>query len=197
MRPDPQLEEQIVLGEAISTLISNYPLQEVNIFFNGTEYERQKFFSSQNTLSFGLSAIRSDIETILNRTNDGSHLRKSWYLYSIDKFMFGGGTGKTVFGGLYHTDQERDFYRGAGPFDNGLFGTSFRLDRFGIEMNMRRTFDGQSGNVDLAPKFYDAPANGIWYGPYYDCQKRYMKTKTTLRMVYSVPIITSNSKLPM
>lgn len=197
LRPDPQLEEYIMIGEAMSALMSNYPLQEVNIFFNGTEYERQKFFSAQNTLSFGISAIRSDIELILNRTNDGSHLRKSWYMYSNDKFMWGSGTGKTVFGGPYTTDEEKNFFKTAGPFDNGLFGSGFRLERYGIEMNMRRTFDGQSGNIDLPPKFYDAPASGIWYGPYYDCQKRYMKTKTTLRMTYSVPIITSMSKLPM
>lgn len=197
LRPDPQLEEYLMIGEVMSTLISNYPIQEVNVFFNGTEYERQKFFSSQNTLAFGLQGIRSDIELILNRTNDGSHLTKSWYKYSIDKFMYGGGTGKTVFGGLYMTDQEKNFFKTAGPFDNGLFGSSFRLERYGIEMNLRRSFDGLSGNMDLAPKFYDAPASGVWYGPYYDCQKRYMKTKTTLRMIYSVPIVTSNSKLPM
>lgn len=197
LRPDPQLEEYLMIGEAMSTLISNYPIQEVNIFFNGTEYERQKFFSSQNTLGFGLTAIRSDIELILNRTNDGSHLKKSWYNYSMDHFMYGGGTGKTVFGGLYKTDEEKNFYKTAGPFANGLFGSTFKIDRYGIEMNLRRSFDGRNGNADLAPKFYDAPSSGIWFGPYFDCQKRYMKTKTTLRMSYSVPIITSNSKLPM
>lgn len=197
LRPDPQLEEHILIGEAVSTLLSNYPIQEVNIFFNGTEYERQKFFASQYTLGFGLSAIRSDIEYILNRTNDGTHLHKSWYRYSNDKFMWGGGTGKTVFGGPYKTDEEKSFFKTAGPLDNGLFGHSYRIERYGIEMNMRRTFDGQSGNIDLPPKFYDAPSSGVWYGPYYDCQKRYMKTKTTLRMAYSVPIITASSKLPM
>lgn len=197
LRPDPQLEEQILTGEVMSTLMANYPIQEVNVFFNGSEFDRQKFFSSQNTLAFGLSGIRSDIELILNRTNDNSHLRKTWYLNSIYKYMYGGGSGKTIFGGPYFNDEEKNFFKSAGPLDDGLFGSGFKIERYGIEMNMRKNFDGMNGNVDLAPKFYDAASSGVWFGPYYDCQKRYMKTKTTLRMTYSVPIVTSNNKLPV
>ncbi len=85
LKPDPQLEEYIIVGELMSTLMANYPIQEVNVFFNGTEYDRQKFFSSQNTLGFGLSMIRSDIEILLNRSNDDSHLSKSWYLDSVSR----------------------------------------------------------------------------------------------------------------
>lgn len=194
LKPDPQLDEAIITGEIMSTLISNYPIQEVHVFFNGTEFERQKFFSTQNTLNFGLSAIRSDIELILNRTNDNSHLRKSWYLDSIKRFMY---SGKTQYGGPYFTDEERQFYESAGAFESNLFGNSFKFDRYGVEMNIRRAFDGLSGNVEMSPKYYDAASSGVWFGPYYDCQKRYMKTKTTLRMSYSVPIITSMNKLPM
>ena len=64
-------------------------------------------------------------------------------------------------------------------------------------MNLRRTFDGMQGTTTLPIKSYDAPTSGVWFGPYFDCQKRYMKTKTTLRLSYSVPIITSMTKLPM
>lgn len=85
LKPDPQLEEYIIVGEMMSTLMANYPIQEVNVFFNGTEYDRQKFFSSQNTLGFGLSMIRSDIEILLNRSNDDSHMSKSWYLDSVSR----------------------------------------------------------------------------------------------------------------
>ncbi|CAF0706838.1 unnamed protein product [Brachionus calyciflorus] len=194
LKPDPQLDESIIIGEIMSTLISNYPIQEVNVFFNGTEYERQKFFSSQNTLSFGLSAIRSDIELILNRTNDNSHLRKSWYLDSIRKFMY---SSETKYAGPYFNGDEQNFYASSGPFENDLFGDGFKFDRYGIEMNIRKTFDGLSGNVELSPKFYDAASSGVWYGPYFDCQKRYLKTKTSLRMLYSVPIVTSMNKLPI
>ena len=85
LKPDPQLEEYIIVGEIMSTLMANYPIQEVNVFFNGTEFDRQKFFSSQNTLGIGLSMIRSDIEILLNRSNDNSHLTKSWYLDSVSR----------------------------------------------------------------------------------------------------------------
>lgn len=195
LKPDPQLEENIIIGEIMSTLISNYPIQEVNVFFNGTEYDRQKFYSTQNTLSFGLSMIRSDIELLLNRSNDNSHLSKSWYLDAIARFKYGGG--KTVFGGPYATNEEKQFFQSAGPFDNNFLSNNFRFDRYAIEMSLRRSFDGLNGNVEIAPKYYDAASSGIWFGPYYDCQKRYMRTKTTLRMAYSVPIITSIAKLPM
>ena len=33
LRPDPELEENIVVGEIMSTLMAHYPLQEVNVFF--------------------------------------------------------------------------------------------------------------------------------------------------------------------
>lgn len=195
LRPDPQLDEHIVMGEIMSSLISNYPIQEVHVFFNGTEFDRQKFFSNQNVLSFGLSIIRSDIELIVNRSSDDSHLRKSWYLDSINRFMYGGG--KTVYGGPYPNQEEKSFYQSAGPFDNNFLNNGFKIERYGIEMNLRRSLDGLNGNVEIAPKFYDAASSGVWFGPYYDCQKRYMKTKTTLRMSYSVPILTSMNKLPV
>lgn len=194
LKPDPQLDESIITGEIMSTLLSNYHVQEVNVFFNGSEFERQKFFSSQNTLSFGLSAIRSDIELILNRSTDDSHIKKSWYLDSIMRFRF---SGKTKFAGPYKTEEEKRYFESAGPFNDGLFGQTFKFDRFGIEMNIRKTFDGLNGNVEISPKFYDAASGGIWFGPYFDCQKRYMKTKTTLRMLFSVPIITKINKDPM
>ncbi|RNA19961.1 G-coupled receptor -like protein, partial [Brachionus plicatilis] len=194
LKPDPQLDESIIVGEIMSTLISNYPIQEVNVFFNGSEFEIQKFFSIQNTLSFGLSAIRSDIELILNRSNDDSHIKKTWYMDSIKRFRF---SGKTKFGGPYSTQEEKQYFESAGPFDNGLFGETFKLDRFGIEMNIRKTFDGLNGNVEISPKYYDAASAGVWFGPYFDCQKRYMKTKTTLRMLFSVPIITTMKKEPV
>jgi hypothetical protein len=195
MRPDPQLEENIIIGEIMSTLIANYPLQEVSVFFNGTEYNRQKFYSTQNTLSFGVTMIRSDIETLLNRSNDNSHLTKSWYLDAISKFMYGGG--KTIYGGYYADEKEKSYYESAGPFDSSSMSNGFKFDRYAVEMSIRRSFDGLSGNVDLPVKYYDAPSSGVWYGPYYDCQKRFVKTKTTLRMSYSVPIITALTKLPV
>ena len=192
LRTDPQLEEYILIGEAMAALQSNYPIQEVNIFFNGTEFERQKFFATQVNLGLGLSAIRSDIELILNKTTDHTHLHKTWYKDAIDRFMFGGT--KSVFGGLYNYDDERKFYQNAGPFDANSFKNSFKLDRYGVEMSLRRGFDGLSGNVEIPAKYYDAASSGVWFGPYYDCQKRYMKTRTSLRMGYSVPIITSMNK---
>lgn len=194
LKPDPQLDESIVIGEIMSTLISNYPIQEVNVFFNGSEFDRQKLFSSQNTLSFGLSAIRSDIELILNRSNDDSHIKKSWYLDSIKRFRY---SGKPKFGGPYSTEEEKQYFESTGPFNDGLFSDSFKFDRYGIEMNIRKTFDGLNGNVEISPKYYDAASSGVWFGPYFDCQKRYMKTKTTLRMLYSVPITLAMSKEPM
>ncbi len=195
LTPDPQLEEFIVVGEMMSTLLSNYPIQEVNVFFNGTEFKRQKFFAMQNNLGFGLSAIRSDIEIILNRTNDDSHLSKSWYQNAFNRYQYGGG--KTVHAGYYENDFERKFYESAGPYDVNSLSSNYRFDRYGIEMSLRKSFDGLQGNMDLPAKFYDAASSGIWFGPYYDCQKRFMKTKTTLRMMYSAPIITGSNKLPM
>lgn len=53
------------------------------------------------------------------------------------------------------------------------------------------------GSVDLPVKSYDAAASGVWFGPYFDCQKRYLKTKTTMRMSYSVPITYASDKPPM
>lgn len=195
LRPDPQLEEHYIVGEIMSTLLAHFPLQEVSVFFNGTEFTRQKFFAGQNVLSIGLTAIRSDIEIFLNRSNDNSHLTKTWYLDAVNRFQYGGE--KTVFGGYYQNDIEKAYYQSAGPYDSSHLQTNFKYDRFGIEMSLRKSFDGLLGNVELPPKYYDAPTSGVWYGPYYDCQKRYMKTKTTLRMSYSVPIITGMNKLPM
>lgn len=192
LKTDPQLEEYVLIGEAISTLMANYPLQEVNIFFNGTAYDLQKFYSTQINLGMGFSAIRSDIEFILNKTTDGTHLSKTWYKDASNRFLYGGG--KSLFGGPYEYDDERKFYQNAGPFDANAFKNSFAFDRFGIEMSLRREFQGLSGNVEIPPKYYDAAVSGVWFGPYYDCQKRYMKTRTTLRMAYSVPIITSMDK---
>lgn len=182
----------------MSTLQAHYPLQEVNVFFNGTEYNRQKFFSTQKTLSFGISMIRSDIETFLNRSNDNSHLSKTWYLDAINRFIYGGG--KTNFGGYYPSyngEFEKKYHESAGPFDSNTLNNNFKFERFSIEMSLRKTFDGMQGSTNLPIKSYDAPTSGVWFGPYFDCQKRYMKTKTTLRLSYSVPIITSSSKLPM
>jgi hypothetical protein len=181
----------------MSTLQSNYPIQEVNVFFNGSEFKRQKFFSTQNTLGFGVSMIRSDIELLLNRSNDDTHLTKSWYIDAINRFIYGGD--RTNFGGPYNFEKneyEKKFYQSAGPFESSL-NNQFRFDRYGIEMSLRSSFDGMHPNSELSPKFYDAPSSGIWFGPYYDCQKRFMKTKTSLRMSYSVPIITSITKLPV
>ncbi len=192
LRVDPQLEEYLLIGEAMSTLLSNYPIQEVNIFFNGTEYDRQKFFATQVNLGIGLSAIRSDIELIMNKTTDNSHLTKTWYLDAINRFLYGGG--KSTFGGPYNYDDERKFYQNAGPFDTNAFKNSFKFERYGVEMSLRRSFDGLSGNVEIPAKYYDAASTGVWFGPYYDCQKRYMKTRTSLRMAYSVPVITSMNK---
>jgi hypothetical protein len=194
-RPDPQLEENSIVGEIMSTLIANYPLQEVNVFFNGTEFTRQKFFAAQNILSIGLSAIRSDVELFLNRSNDNSHLTKTWYLDAANRFQYGGGN--TIFGGYYENDIERNYYQSAGPYDSATLVPNFKFDRFAIEMSLRKSLDGLLGNVDLPVKHYDAPTSGVWFGPYYDCQKRYMKTKTTLRMSYSVPIVTAMNKLPI
>lgn len=195
LRPDPQLDEYTVIGEIMSTLQAHYPLQEVNVFFNGTEYNRQKFFSGQNTLAFGISMIRSDIETFLNRSNDNSHLSKTWYLDAINRFTYGGG--QTKFGGYYPDEFERKYYESAGPFDSNTMSSNFKFDRFSIEMSLRKTFDGMQGSISLPTKSYDAPTSGVWFGPYFDCQKRYMKTKTTLRLSYAVPIITSMTKLPV
>jgi hypothetical protein len=114
---------------------------------------------------------------------------------SSKRFAYGGD--KKVYGGYYTNDFEKKFYQSAGPFDAGSLNNNFKFDRYGIEMSLRSSFEGMDVNNELAPKFYDAPSSGVWFGPFYDCQKRYMKTKTTLRMSYSVPIITSLSKLPM
>jgi hypothetical protein len=195
LRPDPQLEEHVIVGELISTLQSNHPIQEVNVFFNATEFKRQKFYSSQDTLGFGLSMIRSDVELILNKSNDHSHLNKTWYLDAIKRFMYGGG--RTVFGGPYANMDEKHYYEQAGPFDINSLQSQFRIDRYGIEMSLRSSFDGFYKNNELAAKFYDAASSGVWFGPYYDCQKRYMKSRNTLRMMYSVPIVTSLTKYPV
>ena len=53
------------------------------------------------------------------------------------------------------------------------------------------------GTVDIPVKSYDAATSGVWFGPYYDCQKRYMKSKTTMRMSYSVPITYGAEKNPV
>ena len=64
-------------------------------------------------------------------------------------------------------------------------------------MNIRNSFDGLSGSVDLPVKFYDAAASGVWFGPYYDCQKVSNRPQSIVRMSYSVPIITGANKPPM
>jgi len=125
LRPDPQLDEYIVIGEIMSILQAHYPLQEVSVFFNGTEFNRQKFFSSQNTLGFGISMIRSDIETFLNRSNDDSHLSKTWYLDAINKFTYGGG--KSIHGGYFANEFERKYYQSAGPFDSNNGNNNFKV----------------------------------------------------------------------
>jgi hypothetical protein len=193
MTPDPQLGENLVVGEIMSTLQAHYPLQEVSVFFNGSEFERQKMFSTQDNLAFGLSMIRTDTEHYLNRSNDDTHLSKSWYKDASFRFRYGGG--KSVYGGTYHSNEEKVYYQATSPFDTE---DSFKFERYGIEMNLRRSFDGLHGNADLPVKHYDASSKGVWYGPYYNCQqKRFLRSKTTLRMTYSVPIITSLTKLPV
>ena len=191
LKPDPALEENIVVGEIMSTMFTHYPLQEVNVFFNGTEFSRQKLYASQPTLAFGLSMIRSDVEMFLNRSNDNSHLSKSWYLDASNRFRYGGG--KQNFGGYYANEQEKQYYQSNGPLNED----SFRFDRYSIEMSLRKTFDGMQGSSEMPVKSYDAASSGVWFGPYFDCQKRYMKSKTTMRLSYSVPITTSMDKPPM
>jgi len=199
LKPDPQLDEHLVIGEIFSTLQTHYPLQEVNVFFNGTEFARQKLSASQNTLAFGVSMIRSDVELLLNRSNDNTHLGKTWYLDAVSRYQYGGG--RSVYGGHYRNDFERNYYKDDGlNSDTGSSASNnnnFRIERYSIEMSVRRSFDGTLGSYDLPVKSYDAAAAGVWFGPYYDCQKRYLKTKTTLRLSYSVPVIMSDSKLPM
>jgi hypothetical protein len=88
LRPDPELEENLVVAEVMSTLQAHYPLEEVSVFFNGSEFSRQKQFSSQRTLAFGLSMIKSEVEVLLNRSNDHSHLSKSWYGDASRRFRY-------------------------------------------------------------------------------------------------------------
>ncbi len=194
MKQDPQLDERLVIAEIMSTLYANYPLLEANVFFNGTEYSRQKLYSTQNTLAFGLSAIRTDSELMLNRSNDDSHLTKSWYKDAISRYTF---ASKGTFGGAgaFQPENEKNFYSNPSTFD--LNSLTYRIDRYSIEMNLRRSFDGLSGSVDLPVKFYDAASSGVWYGPYYDCQKPSNKPESTVRMSYSVPIVTAGNKPPM
>lgn len=192
LRPDPQLEEYIVVGEIISTILTNYPIQEISVFFNGTEFNRQKTFAIQNTLAFGVSAIKSDIELLLNRSNDDSHISKSWYKDAINRFIYN--DNKTAYAGIYNNEIERNYFQSVGALDAS---SKYKIDRYGIEMSLRKSFDGIQGNNELPVKYYDAASSGVWFGPYYDCQKRYIKTKTTLRMSYNVPIITSASKQPV
>ncbi len=73
----------------------------------------------------------------------------------------------------------------------------FEFKRYSVEMSIRKSFDGMQGSVEVPVKSYDAPVSGVWFGPYFDCQKRYMKTKTTLRMSYSVPIVYGLDKQPV
>jgi hypothetical protein len=115
-------------------------------------------------------------------------------LDATNRYLYGAGK-KPIFGGPYDLDDERKFYENAGPLDDSTaFKNSFRFERYGVEMSLRRGFDGLTGNVEIPAKYYDAAASGVWFGPYFDCQKRYMKTRTSLRMAYSVPIITSSAK---
>jgi len=88
LRPDPELDENLVVAEVMSTLQAHYPLEEVSVFFNGSEFSRQKQFSSQRTLAFGLSMIKSEVEVLLNRSNDHSHLSKSWYGDASRRFRY-------------------------------------------------------------------------------------------------------------
>lgn len=194
MKQDPQLDERLVIAEIMSTLNAHYPLLEVNVFFNGSEYARQKLYATQNTLAFGLSMIRTDSEMWLNRSNDDSHLTKSWYQDAINRFTYAG-KGTFSGAGAFQPNNERNFYLNPDSFD--LNSMSYRIDRYTVEMNLRRTFDGLTGSVNLPIKYYDAASSGVWFGPYYDCQKRTTKPSSTIRMSYSVPIVTGSNKPPV
>ena len=194
MRPDPQLDERIVIAEIMSTLYAHYPLLEVNVFFNGSEYNRQKLFSTQNTLAFGLSGFKTGSELLLNCSNDDSHLSKPWYQDAVSRYTFAS-KGTFSGAGAFQPDNEKNFYVNPNTFD--LNSLTYRIDRYSIEMNIRNSFDGLSGSVDLPVKFYDAAASGVWFGPYYDCQKVSNRPQSIVRMSYSVPIITGANKPPM
>jgi len=194
MRPDPQLDERIIIAEIMSTLYAQYPLLEVNVFFNGTEYNRQKLFATQNTLAFGLTGFKTGSEILLNRSNDDSHLTKSWYKDAISRYTF---AAQGTFGGAgaFQPENEKNFYTNPNSFE--LNSLTYRIDRYSIEMNLRKSFDGLTGSTDLPVKFYDAASSGVWFGPYYDCQKVTNKPQSIVRMSYSVPIMTGTSKPPV
>ncbi len=201
MRQDPQLDEHFIIAEIMSTLNAHYPLVEANVFFNGTEYARQKLYSSQNTLSFGLSMYRTgggNDEVFLNRSNDNSHLTKSWYKNAIDRYTYAGGKSAQhadAGAGAFQNNYEKNFFDTPNTFD--LASQTYRIDRYSIEMDLRRNFDGTSGTVTLPIKYYDAASSGVWFGPFYDCQKKSVKPTSILRMSYSVPIITTSAKRPV
>jgi hypothetical protein len=165
------------------------------VFFNGTEFKYQRTYASQRNLAFGISMIRSDVELFLNRSNDHSHLTKSWYQDAAKRFRYGtSSNGKHS--GIFHTEEEKQYYQGIGGVGDRS-DEIFSFDRFNVEMNIRKTFDGMQGSTDLPLKSYDAATAGVWFGPYFDCQKRYLKSKTTMRMSYSVPISYSAEKPPV
>ena len=195
LKPDPQLDENLVIAEIMSTLQSHYPLQEVSVFFNGSEYSRQKHFATQNTLNFGLSMIKHGDNFYVNRSYDDSHLKKSWYLDAINRFKFA--NGKIVNNEAFLNEEEKLFFLQNGPFDSAITNSIFRFDHFTISMNLRSNIDGSRGSFDVPVKSYDAPTSGVWFGPYYDCMKGYAHEKNTLKMSYNVPIITSMNKQPM
>ena len=81
--------------------------------------------------------IRSDVEMFLNRSNDHSHLTKSWYKDAAQRFRYGGGNEK--YGGYYKTEEEKNFFQGHGGVQNE---ENFNFDRYSVEMTLRKTFDG-------------------------------------------------------
>jgi len=193
-RHDPQLEEHLVIAEIISTINAHFPMLEAHVFFNGSEYSRQKLFASQKTIGFGLSAIKTDKEVWLNRSNDDSHLTKTWYKDAVSRYIFGGKASPDL-GGAFQSDNEKNFYFDTQSFEaNSL---SYKFERYSIEMSLRKSFDGISGSTQLPVKYYDAASSGVWFGPFYDCQKPFVKPETSVRMSYSVPIIISSNKPPV
>lgn len=126
----------------MSTLHAHYPIQEVSVFFNGSEFSKQKQYASQKSLQFGISMIKSDVEMFLNRSNDHSHLSKSWYQDASRRFRYGGGRSK--YGGYYATEEEKRFYQGYGGVTDGE--EDFSFERYSVEMNLRKTFDGNNAN---------------------------------------------------
>ena len=187
------MDETIVLAELFSTLHSNYPLIEVSVFFNGSEYSRQKHFASQNTLNFGLNMFKQQEAFIVNRSYDDSHLRKSWYTDAINRFKL---SNTQTFNNEFLNVEEKlygpQFISSVDSMNNGV-----RFDHYTISMNLRSSFDATLGSFEVPVKSYDAASSGVWFGPFYDCKKNYENERRSLRMSYTVPIITSMTKPPM